>query len=337
MGSRTRLNLDFNAIQQVQPPAETLSTTPGQLQFSPDVSCSVTSNDLVEEAVIGQGNYGGIVTRMFHRQTGNVMAVKRVRANGINADEREKMLRELKIIIEVQNCPDIVRFYGALFQDGDCWICMELLDCSLDKFYKEVYKNNEKLPEKAVGFVTASVVRALSYLKKELNIIHRDVKPSNMLLDRKGYVKLCDFGISGYLVDSIAKTQDVGCQIYMAPERLSERKYGIRSDIWSLGISLVEICIGRFPYVGWNTVFDQLQSVVNGDPPYLRAGDYSVDLCDFVNQCLIKDPQHRPNFDELTNHIFFKTHNRTDIGELAQQRLDFGAYVEKFVENAQKL
>lgn len=71
----------------------------------------------------------------------------------------------------------------------------------------------------------------------------------------------------------------------MAPERLSERRYDIRSDVWSLGISLVEICVGHFPYVGWKTVFDQLQSVVHGDPPYLTANDnYSVDLCNFVNQ-----------------------------------------------------
>lgn len=66
-----------------------------------------------------------------------------------------------------------------------------------------------------------------------------DVKPSNILLDRRGFVKLCDFGISGYLVDSIAKTQDIGCQIYMAPERFTPNAYDIRSDVWSLGVSLV--------------------------------------------------------------------------------------------------
>jgi serine/threonine protein kinase len=72
---------------------------------------------------------------------------------------------------------------------------------------------------------------------------------------------------------------------WMAPERLSERRYDVRSDVWSLGLSLVEICIGRFPYVGWKTVFDQLKSVVHSDPPFLNANEYySVDLCNFVNQ-----------------------------------------------------
>lgn len=154
------------------------------------------------------------------------------------------MLRELKIIIDTQNCEDVVRFYGAIFQDvglflffkiiselqGDCWIAMELMDCSLDKFYRSVFNQKQKLPEHIIGFIAASVVRALNYLKEVHNIIHRgqyykfisqfyiilDVKPSNILLNTQGFVKLCDFGISGYLVDSIARTQDVGCQIYMA-------------------------------------------------------------------------------------------------------------------------
>lgn len=67
------------------------------------------------------------------------------------------------------------------------------------------------------------------------------------------------------------------------PERLSDKIYGTRSDIWSLGISLVEVCQGKFPFE-WKTVFDQLQALVQGDPPFMTADFYSMRLCDFVNQ-----------------------------------------------------
>ncbi|KAI6187647.1 Kinase [Aphelenchoides besseyi] len=310
MDRRLGLRLNFDKVKNQKPEIETLQATPGLLHFSPECSCQVKASDLEEQAIIGTGNFASVVVRMVHKQTQNVMAVKKIRANDINEDERRKMQRELKIIIQSKNCEDIVRFYGVLFVDANAWIVMEVLDCSLDQFYKLVYNKEQKLPEEVIGFIAASVVRALNYLKSELNIIHRDVKPSNILLDGSGFVKLCDFGISGYLVDSIAKSQDVGCIAYISPERLSERKsYDIRSDVWSLGISLVEISIGKFPYAGWKTIFDQLQSVVNGDPPFMTTGTYSVDMIDFVNNCLIKDYNYRPKFTELMTHVFFKTYD----------------------------
>lgn len=94
---------------------------------------------------------------------------------------------------------------------------MELMDTSLDKFYKFICeKLNQRIPESIIGKIAFATVKALNYLKEELKIIHRDVKPSNILLDRGGNIKLCDFGISGQLVDSIARTRDAGCRPYMA-------------------------------------------------------------------------------------------------------------------------
>ena len=114
------------------------------------------------------------------------------------------------------------------------------------------------------GKITVDTVKALSYLKEKLKIMHRDVKPSNILLDKSGAIKLCDFGISGQLVDSIAKTRDAGCRPYMAPERIDPQRargYDVRSDVWSLGITLIELATGKFPYPKWNSVFEQLTQV----------------------------------------------------------------------------
>lgn len=90
------------------------------------------------------------------------------------------------------------------------------MDKSLDQFYTLAYKNGLSIPEDILGKICFSVVSALNYLHSNLRVIHRDVKPSNILINRKGDVKICDFGISGYLVDSIAKTVDAGCKPYMA-------------------------------------------------------------------------------------------------------------------------
>lgn len=326
-----QLNLSRIPPARVEP--SYVNPEPGRLQFPNGEQFEFKAADLVAEECIGTGTYGGIVTKMVHTSSEQVMAVKRVRAQEVDTKERQKLLRELRIIIESQCCEDIVRFYGALFQDGDCWICMELMDCSLDNFYPLVYARGEQIPQRVIGFITASVVRALNYLKDMLNIIHRDVKPSNILLDCKGFVKLCDFGISGYLVDSIARTQDVGCQIYLAPERLTDGKgYDIRSDVWSLGLTLVEICNGYFPYV-WKSIFDQVEAVVKGDPPFLTSNvGRSYELVDFINQCLIKDMEQRPKFRQLMTHPFFQRYNLTGPKELEEERNYIGQYVHTYLK-----
>ncbi|XP_041379520.1 dual specificity mitogen-activated protein kinase kinase 4-like [Gigantopelta aegis] len=171
--------------------------------------------------------------------------------------------------------------------EGHVWICMELLDSSMAQVSDIVYKTlNERIPEDILGKMTVAMIKALHFLQKELKIIHRDVKPSNILVSASGDFKLCDFGISGKLVDSIARTMDVGCRPYMAPERIDPVRaslgYTIQSDVWSYGITLVELAQGSFPYSKWNTIFDQLNAVVSGPPPVLPADTFSEPLQQFT-------------------------------------------------------
>lgn len=178
------------------------------------------------------------------------------------------------------------------------------MDSSLDKFYKLAYKLAEEtketnvlinreieeteestkiaIPESVIGRIAGSVVSALHYLYT-LKVIHRDVKPSNILINRTGVVKLCDFGISGYLVNSVAKTNEAGCKPYMAPERLRPRPqgYDIKSDVWSLGLTLFEIATGHFPYPHGN-LFEQLKSIFQDPPPRLPPGRYSNEFEQFL-------------------------------------------------------
>lgn len=283
----------------------------GKLKFEQE-EFAFCAEDLVDCGEIGRGNFGA-VNKMMFRKAGRVMAVKRIRST-VDEKEQKQLLMDLEVVMNSNDCSFIVQFYGAIFKEGDCWICMELMDCSLDKFYKFIYEElDEYIPEAIIGKITLATVKALNYLKEKLKIIHRDVKPSNILLDKTGAIKLCDFGISGQLVDSIAKTRDAGCRPYMAPERIDPQRargYDVRSDVWSLGITLIELATGRFPYPKWNSVFEQLTQVVHGDPPQLTAvnspngNKFTMDFINFVNLCLMKDESVRPKYNKLLEHPF---------------------------------
>ncbi|XP_075034237.1 dual specificity mitogen-activated protein kinase kinase 4 isoform X2 [Mixophyes fleayi] len=291
----------------------------GKLKLSPEQHWDFTAEDLKDLGEIGRGAYGS-VNKMMHNPSGQIMAVKRIRST-VDEKEQKQLLMDLDVVMRSSDCPYIVQFYGALFREGDCWICMELMATSFDKFYKYVYSSlDDVIPEEILGKITLATVKALNHLKENLKIIHRDIKPSNILLDRNGNIKLCDFGISGQLVDSIAKTRDAGCRPYMAPERIdpsaSRQGYDVRSDVWSLGITLYELATGRFPYPKWNSVFDQLTQVVKGDPPQLSNSDereFSPSFINFVNLCLTKDESKRPKYRELLKHSFIMMYEERPV------------------------
>ncbi|XP_013108655.1 dual specificity mitogen-activated protein kinase kinase 4 [Stomoxys calcitrans] len=301
----------------------------GKLQVGPNANdvYQFTSEDLEDLGEIGRGAFGA-VNKMVFKKNDMVMAVKRIRST-VDEKEQKQLLMDLEVVMKSNDCNFIVQFYGALFKEGDCWICMELMDTSLDKFYKYIFEHkNQRIPESILAKITVATVHALNYLKEKLKIIHRDVKPSNILLHKRGDIKLCDFGISGQLVDSIAKTKDAGCRPYMAPERIDPERakgYDVRSDVWSLGITLMEVATGTFPYRKWDSVFEQLCQVVQGDPPRLYQGkEFSTEFVEFVNTCLIKNESERPKYDRLLQMPFILRGERSNT--------DVAAYVTDILE-----
>lgn len=272
----------------------------------------IRADDLITMSELGRGAYG-VVEKVKHRHTGVVIAVKRIRAT-VNTKEQERLLMDLDVAMRSVDCPYTVTFYGALFREGDVWICMEVMDTSLDHFYKKVKDRGLTIDDYVLGIIAVSIVKALRYLQETLKVIHRDVKPSNVLLSKDGEVKLCDFGISGQLVDSLAKTMDAGCKPYMGPERINPEEltkgYDVKSDVWSLGITMIEVATGNFPYDTWRTPFEQLKQVVDDPSPSLPTGRFSEELCDFCRSCLRKRPSERPGYPELESHPFIVKYSR---------------------------
>lgn len=200
--------------------------------------------------------------------TGVVMAMKEIRLE-LDVAKFAAIIMELDILHRCVS-PFIIDFYGAFFQESAVYICMEFMDGgSIDKLY------GDGIPEGVLRKITMSTIMGLKVLKDEHNIIHRDVKPTNILVNSKGQVKICDFGVSGNLVASIAKT-NIGCQSYMAPERIASGgvaqaganpgggTYSVQSDIWSLGLSIIECAMGQYPYPPetYNNIFSQLSASI---------------------------------------------------------------------------
>ena len=231
---------------------------------------------------LGAGN-GGVVLKVKHKPTGLIMARKLIHLE-IKPGLRNQIMRELQVLHEC-NSPYIVGFYGAFCNDGEISMCMEYMDGgSLDL----VLKKSNRIHEDILGIITYSVLKGLIYLRETHAFIHRDVKPSNILVNSKGDIKLCDFGVSGQLIDSMANSF-VGTRSYMSPERLQGTHYSVRSDLWSLGLSLVELAIGRYPIpdtdassIGLSlspggvgpekkpmAIFELLDYIVNEEPPKL--------------------------------------------------------------------
>lgn len=107
------------------------------------------ADDLEKIGDLGRGAYG-VVEKMKHIPSGTIMAVKRITAT-VNTQEQKRLLMDLDISMRSSDCPYTVQFYGALFREGDVWICMEVMDTSLDKFYVKAYKHSRKIPEDMLG------------------------------------------------------------------------------------------------------------------------------------------------------------------------------------------
>lgn len=264
---------------------------------------SLKEADLVHLKHLGSGNFG-VVTKVFHVPLQRTMARKVVHVD-LNAEVQRQILRELQILHECK-LPHIVEFFGAFLCNSSLVLCMEYCNCgSLDKVAACA-----AFPVPVLRMVLFAVLSGLEYLYNTHKIIHRDIKPSNVLMTHRGEFRLCDFGVLRQLTNSLAMADTfVGTSTYMAPERIQGLRYGVKLDVWLLGLVLYELASGKTVWsdghsLGPEGILDLLQRIVNEDPPRLADGD--PELCAFVDMCLVKRDTQRLPPEQLLKSAFLR-------------------------------
>ena len=257
---------------------------------------TVNPSELKVGELIGRGA-SSFVQRAVHQPTGIKLALKVI--NMFDKSKRDQLIKEIRTLYNAQ-CPALVSFYGAYFKDGAITIALEYMDGGS---LFNVLSQLGPIPEKPLAAVTFQVLWGLGYLKHEKRV-HRDIKPSNILINSLGEVKLSDFGVSAELQNSIAMCATfVGTFKYMSPERIRSEPYSYPSDVWSLGIVLIECLTAEYPYPeAGATYIEMVQTVLESPAPTLPTGegyDFSTEAREFVGQCVQKESRNRLPADVL--------------------------------------
>lgn len=265
---------------------------------------------------LGRGE-GGAVTVALHTPSNTLFALKEICIAG--QAERHQLAMELKTHCECGAMANIVQLFDTFYEEGRVYLVLEYMDWGSLEVLLRVQANMVppcRMDEGALAVVIRGITAALCFLHEEHQLIHRDLKPGNVVLSTKGAVKLSDFGTSRML-DSMAMGQTfVGTASYMSPERLQGFKYSHKADIWSLGIIAMEMALGRHPFLraeGETVFFEMMQQVVNEPITFPADSGMSPALVDFVQCCLQKNDAQRWGAKDLLNHGFLVAHaDKTD-------------------------
>uniref|UniRef100_A0A3Q3KYT4 Serine/threonine-protein kinase TAO3 n=1 Tax=Mastacembelus armatus TaxID=205130 RepID=A0A3Q3KYT4_9TELE len=249
---------------------------------------------------IGHGSFGAVY---FARNSysNEVVAIKKMSYNGKQTTEKwQDIIKEVKFLGQLRH-PNTIEYKGCYLKDNTAWLVMEYCLGSASDLL-EVHK--KPLQEMEIAAITHGALLGLAYLHSH-SMIHRDVKAGNILLTELGQVKLADFGSA-----SIASPANsfVGTPYWMAPEvilAMDEGQYDGKVDIWSLGITCIELAERKPPLFNMNAM-SALYHIAQNDSPSLQSNEWSDPFRSFVDYCLLKIPQDRPSSGELLRHDFVR-------------------------------
>ena len=268
--------------------------------------------DLLEQ--IGQGAYGKVF-KAEDKKTKQIVAIKRIQLE----QDWLPLLSEINMVIDLRN-ETIVNYYNFFFENNELWLVMEYCDGgSLSDIMNYIER---PLNETEISAICRGVLEGLIYIHSK-NRIHRDIKAANLLLTSDGDVKLCDFGVSAQLDNSeAAKTlTKIGSPNWMAPEVILATGTDTKADIWSLGITALELKNGEPPFSEINKVYLVLNTIVNSEPPKSPENS-SPEFKKFISRALNKKSDLRPTAAELIQDPFItqvtKNNGKNIVGKLVE-------------------
>eukprot|EP00477_Mikrocytos_mackini_P000309 GAHX01000325.1.p1 GENE.GAHX01000325.1~~GAHX01000325.1.p1 ORF type:complete len:376 (-),score=83.28 GAHX01000325.1:35-1162(-) len=250
---------------------------------------------------IGSGSFGKVY-KAIRLSDNKTVAVKIIELETIE-DELDEIVNEISSLAICRN-EYITNFYGSKIMGTQLWIIMEFMGGGS---LRDVLKSVGELSERQIGGILLGVVNGLAYLHSE-KCIHRDVKAANVLLGAPSKVKLADFGVTAKISETMSKRKTfVGTPFWMAPEVIEHKPYDEKADIWSLGITAIELATGEPPHAELHPM-RALFVIPKAAPPTLpsRATGWSKDFKNFVDLCLNHTPEKRPSSAELLKHPFLK-------------------------------
>ncbi|PYI22153.1 Pkinase-domain-containing protein [Aspergillus violaceofuscus CBS 115571] len=282
---------------------------------------SVVSKDNPNESYskqrkIGQGASGSVyvarvkehatspVARELYRQYGprTQVAIKQM---DLRSQPRKELIVNEIIVMKDSQHSNIVNFLDSFLQEqsNELWVVMEFMEGGA---LTDVIDNNQVIQEDQIATICLETCKGLAHLHDQ-NIIHRDIKSDNVLLDRAGHVKITDFGFCAKLTESKSKRATmVGTPYWMAPEVVKQKEYGPKVDCWSLGIMAIEMIESEPPYLNEEPLKALYLIATNGTPRLKKPEKLSKELKSFLSVCLCVDVRSRATADELLAHEFLK-------------------------------